>query len=164
MNECLIKLCKYEENQDDPLAADFRNLLWHIWTKANVVPGNPEPAPLQYDIADWMQNLPVASDGVARGQVQSMRGAGKTYIAAAFAVWLLYCNPNIRITILASTDDFAKRLVRFIRSVITGSDLFQHLIPRKADTSLDGKDQADNEKEFQCGGITVRSTEMSVRS
>jgi hypothetical protein len=78
---------------------DFRNFLYYIFTE--VLLFGP-PHPVQYDIADWLQNCPVSDDGIRRAQTQAMRGCGKTVIACAFCVWLWYINPTIRILTMAN--------------------------------------------------------------
>lgn len=38
----------------DPLARDFRNFLYVVWKHLNL----PDPTPVQYDIAHFMQHGP----------------------------------------------------------------------------------------------------------
>lgn len=126
----------------------------------------PEPAPLQYDIADYMQECPVSEDGKARAQIQSLRGAGKTWLIGVFIVWLLYCNPDIKIAIMCSKIDFGQRLIGFIRGLLH-HELITHLVPLKAAGNKWAnfrKDMLDNLDEFQCGAATRHSSEPSVKA
>ena len=51
---------------------DFRNFLFVVWKHLNL----PEPTPIQYDIADYIQNAP------RRSIVEAFRGVGKSYITS----------------------------------------------------------------------------------
>jgi hypothetical protein len=81
---------KLKLNKEDPFH-DFRNFLYYIFKDVLLF---GEPHPVQYDIADWMQNCPVSEDGIRRAQAQAMRGCGKTVIACAYVCWLWYINPD----------------------------------------------------------------------
>lgn len=151
------------KDEDDPLKYDFRNFAHFIWSE---VLNFPEPAPLQYDIADYMQECPVSEDGKARGQIQSLRGAGKTWLIGVFIVWLLYCNSDLKIAIMCSKISFGQRLIKFIRGLLH-HQLLEHLIPLKAtDNKWENfrKDMLDNLDEFGCGAITQHSSEPSVKA
>ena len=142
---------------------DFRNFAHFIWSQ---ILQFPEPAPLQYDIADYMQDCPVSEDGKARGQIQSLRGAGKTWLVGVFIAWLLYVNPDIKISIICSKLGFGERLIKFIRGLFH-HDLLTSLVPLKAsDNKWENfkKDMLDNAAEFQCGSMTIHSSEPSVKA
>lgn len=156
----ITKLLAMAGREDDPFR-DFRNFVYYIFTK---VFGFECPSALQYDIADFMQNLPMAKDGIRRGQVQSMRGAGKTYLAVALALWFLYLDPDIKILTLSSIDRKAKDFVALAATVIKESDLLQHLKPKLAKNGDVEKDQKDNLLGFNVGAITRPSKELSLQS
>jgi hypothetical protein len=67
----------------DPLKADFRNFLWVIWKHLNL----PDPTPVQYDIARFLQH------GPRRLVIEAFRGVGKSWVTSAFVLWLLYVRP-----------------------------------------------------------------------
>jgi hypothetical protein len=164
MNECLQRLTLFEQNQDDPLKYDFRNFLDFVYRE--ILRFDP-PADLIFDVADYMQNAPMSEDNKARGQVQCARGVGKSVIVSIFIAWLFYCNPNIKVGVICSTDSFAKRMVKFVRSIFDGHEMLAHLVPRKMqDNVLDKfrKDQLDNETEFVCGSRTDRDPDPSCKS
>lgn len=162
MNTCLMKLINLDPEETDLLKLDFRNFAHFAWNK---ILQFPEPAPLQYNIADYMQDCPVSEDGIARGQIQSLRGAGKTWLVGVFVAWLLYCNPNLKIAIICSTVTYGQRAIGFIRGLFM-HELLTTLVPRKA---IDNKftqykkDMTDNAEEFQCGAMTLHSSDPSVK-
>ena len=148
MNKCLKGLTQLPADCDDPYKLDFRNLLHLVFTE--ILEYEP-PAGIIYDVADYMQNLPMSEDGKSRGQIQCQRLAGKSIVVGIFIVWLLYCNPNLKVAVICSTDDFAQRMVKFVRTLLDSHDLLHHLAPNKAAVNqLEDfrKDQLDNEKMF----------------
>ena len=110
----------------DPFKADFRNFLYYVFKE---VLKFGEPHALQYDIADYMQNLPVSQDGTARGQAQAMRGCGKTVIACAFCAWLWYCNPAIRALVVSSVQTKAEEFAGLVKQIVDSAALLEHLRP-----------------------------------
>lgn len=145
---------------EDPFK-DFRNFLYYIFTE---VFGFDTPGELQYDIADFLQKLPKSPDGIRRGQVQSMRGAGKTYIAITLALWFLYLDPDIKILTLSSIDRKAKDFVATARRIIDAAELLRPLKPKQAKDGEVDKDQKDNLLGFNVGAITKPSKELSLQS
>lgn len=98
-------------NDNELLASDFRNVLWLVWKHLNL----PNPTPVQYDIADFMQN------GPKRIVIMAYRGAGKSWMASTFVVDQLKHNPQLKnLTISASKERsdafsiFCKRLIEEI--------------------------------------------------
>ena len=51
---------------------DFRNFLYLVWRHLNL----PEPTPIQYDIANYIQN------GPRQLVIEAFRGVGKSYIVS----------------------------------------------------------------------------------
>lgn len=98
----------------------FKNFLYVVWDHL----GLPEPTPVQYDMADWLQF------GPKRSITEAFRGVGKSYITSAFAAWLLYWNPNISIMVVSASkqrgDDFTSFTLRLIKDI----PLLQFLKPR----------------------------------
>ncbi len=146
----------------DVFAEDFRVFVNYIWQDCLNL---PEPSPLQYDVADYMQNLPKSADGISRGQVQSMRGAGKTYLAAAFALWNLYRNPDCKLLIISSTTKRSREFVLLCRQIMDRGELLHSLKPRLASQgSPTGKDQVDNAEAFDVGCLTRPAKDPSLTS
>lgn len=140
---------------------DFRNFTYYLFTEAF---GFESPSPLQYDIADFMQNLPIGKDKIRRGQVQSMRGAGKTYLAVTLGLWFLWMDPDIKVLALSSIDRKAKDFVALSRQLISTAPLLKHLKPKQAKDGDVERDQKDGAIGFDVGTITRPSKELSLQS
>jgi hypothetical protein len=92
----------------DERLRDFRNFLCLAWRSLAL----PDPTPLQYSIAHWMQH------GPDRSMVQALRGVGKSFIACAFAVWTLYWNPDENVLIVSASKTHADDNSTFILQLI----------------------------------------------
>lgn len=140
---------------------DFRNFLHYLFIE---VRGWAYVGALQYDIAQFISTLPPSADGVHRGQVQSLRGAGKTEILAALALWFLYLDPDKKILVISSIDIKAKEFTHLCRQLIDAAPLLYHLKPERARDGLVDKDQKDNLNGFVVGAVTKVSKELSIAS
>jgi hypothetical protein len=103
----------------DPVKAEFRNFLYLMWAFLRL----PEPTPVQYDIALYLQH------GPRRRMVQAFRGVGKSWITAAFVLWRLYCNPNERILVVSASKDRADAFSTFLKRCIAEWPLLADLKP-----------------------------------
>jgi hypothetical protein len=120
----------------DPLKADFRNFLWLLWKHLNL----PEPTPVQYDIATFLQT------GPRRLGILAFRGVGKSFVTAAFVCWLLYCNPQTKILVVSASKMRADNFSTFVLDLIHSVPQLQHLIPRD--------DQRQSKVAFDVGPAT----------
>tara|TARA_R110002020_G_scaffold2751_2_gene12912 strand:- start:3132 stop:4841 length:1710 start_codon:yes stop_codon:yes gene_type:complete len=99
----------------------FRNFLYLAWKSI----GLPDPTPIQYDIADFMQH------GPDRQCTMAFRGIGKSYIASAFVVYSLLIDPTKNIMIVSASRDRADDFSNFCFKLLTSlGDLTHHLQPR----------------------------------
>lgn len=100
---------------------DFRNFLFLIWKHLNL----PDPTPLQYNIADYLQNSP------RRCVIQAFRGIGKSYVTSAYVCWELLMNPQKKILVVSASkvrsDDFSTFTQRLIQEV----PFLHHLKPKE---------------------------------
>ena len=128
---------------------DFRNFLFVVWSHLNL----PEPTPVQYDIAEYLQS------DEKRIVIEAFRGAGKSYITSAFACHQLYLNPEVKILVVSASkiraDDFSTFTMRLIQEM----PLLQHLIPkegqRQSKISFDvGPAKASHSPSVKSAGIT----------
>ena len=71
----------------NPLKQDFRNFLYVIWKYL----GLPPPTKVQYDIADFLQNL-----SIRRKIIEAFMGVGKSWITSAYVLWRLYRDPDYK--------------------------------------------------------------------
>lgn len=129
------------------LKKSFKNFCFHLWGTL----GLPEPTPVQYDIADYLQ------EGPRRRQIEAFRGVGKSYLTAAFAVWLLWNNPQLKLFVVSAGEARATDFSNFVKSIINNNDFLHHLI---ADTK---KGQRDSVSAFDVGPATP-SGSPSVKS
>ena len=107
----------------EPFNEDFRYFLVVVWRHLQL----PDPTPVQLDIAEYMQ------DGPSRRIVEAFRGVGKSWMAAAYTLWLLRNDPQKKIMVVSASkvraDDFAQFCLRLIREM----PLLQCLEPDRDD-------------------------------
>ena len=129
----------------DPLREDFRNFLYVIWDYL----GLPEPTPIQYDIAEYLQH------GPKRRIIQAFRGVGKSWGTVAYVLWRLYCDPQLKVLVVSASKQAADNFSTFALQLIYGVPELAHLIPRQG--------QRDSKIQFDVGPAT-ESKDPSVRS
>jgi hypothetical protein len=107
----------------EPFNQDFRYWLIVVWRHLQL----PDPTPIQLDIADFMQH------GPKRRIVEAFRGVGKSWMAAAYVLWLLRNDPQKKIMVVSASktraDDFSQFCIRLIREM----PLLQCLEPDRED-------------------------------
>lgn len=115
---------------------DFRNFLYLGFKVLNL----PAPTPLQYEIADWLQNMDEDS------LTEAFRGVGKSIITALFVLWCLYMNPQLKIMVVSASADRANSFSTFCKRLIVEWPLLHHLKPRE--------NQRDSNIAFDVGPAT----------
>ena len=100
--------------------ADFRVFLTLVWRHLNL----PDPTPIQLDIALYLQH------GPRRKIIEAFRGVGKSWITAAYVVWRLRQNPNLKFMVLSASKDRADNFTTFCMRLINEIPILQCLIPR----------------------------------
>ena len=103
--------------QTDP--ADFRVFLQLVWQHL----GLPNPTPVQYDIADYLQN------GPRRLVIEAFRGVGKSYITSAFTAHQLLLDPQLKILVVSASKIRADDFSTFVQRLILEMRILQHLSP-----------------------------------
>lgn len=98
---------------------DFRVFLCQVWDHL----GLPDPTPVQLDMARTLQH------GPNKLVVQAFRGVGKSWITAAFVLWLLFLNPQAKILVVSANQKLADNFSIFCKSLIHNMPLLQHLAP-----------------------------------
>ena len=105
----------------EPYSEDFRYFLVLVWRHLQL----PDPTPVQLDISEYMQG------GPKRRIIEAFRGVGKSWMAAAYVLWLLRNDPQKKIMVVSASktraDDFAQFCLRLIREM----SLLQCLDPDK---------------------------------
>ena len=117
----------------DKAKADFKNFLYLVWKHL----GLPAPTPMQYAIADYLQY------GDRRVMIQAFRGIGKSWICAAFVLWLLLNDPQLKVLVVSASQDRAEAFSFFTKQLIESMPILAHLEP--------GQDQRDSMTQFDVG-------------
>lgn len=104
----------------------------------------PPPTKLQYRMAHWI------ATGPKRRMLQAFRGAAKTWITCAYALWRLYRNPQERIKVVSANEDKALENGVFMRRLIEEIDELRFLRPRAG--------QRDSDLKFDVGPADAHPT------
>ena len=99
---------------------DFRNFLYLTWKHLRL----PEPTPIQYDIADYLQR------GGQRCIISAFRGVGKSWITASYVLWRILLNPNINILVVSASKNRADDFSTFCLRLLSEMPLLTHLYPK----------------------------------
>lgn len=137
----------------DPLRADLRNFLYVIWKHLNL----PDPTPAQYALALRLQH------GRKRDVIEAFRGVGKSWVTAAFVLWVLYCDPQKKILVVSASKERADAFSIFTRRLITEVPMLRHLLPRtgQRDSTISfdvGPARPDQSPSVKSAGITGQIT------
>lgn len=132
---------------------DFVTFCWLLWQHLKL----PTPTKRQRAMMRYLQH------GPRRRMLQAWRGAAKTWITCAYALWRLYRNPNERVKIVSANEDKALENATFIRRLIDEVPQLQFLRPRKgqrdATTAFDvGPSDAHPTPSVTAVGITGQLT------
>lgn len=138
---------------NDPFKEDFKAFLYVVWKFL----GLPEPTPVQYDIADYLQY------GPRRQVIMAFRGVGKSWITAAFVLWLLYCDPQKKIMVVSASkqraDDFSTFCMRLLLEMPLLKKLYPNDDQRCSKIAFDVRPaKADQSPSVKSAGITGQIT------
>lgn len=107
---------------------DFRNVLYivweYLWKAGAITAAKPDPTPVQYDIANYLQN------GPRRKVIEAFRGVGKSWITAAYVCWRLLLNPNLNFLVVSASKDRSDQFTIFSKRLIGEMPLFHALKPK----------------------------------
>lgn len=99
---------------------DFRNFTYYVWQHLAL----PEPTPVQYDIAHYLQHSP------KRCIIEAFRGVGKSYITAAYVVHQLLLDPQLKFMVVSASKARADDFSTFTQRLIMELPMCRHLIPK----------------------------------
>ncbi len=141
----------------DKLKSSLPKFLWYVWTYILLL---PKPTRVQLDIARFL------TTGGRRRFIQAFRGVGKTFLTAAYVVWRLWDNPDLKIMIVSANETLASEIAGFIKQIIdheAGDELWPELRARpdqrKASMVFDvGPAKADKSPSVKAVGITGQLT------
>ena len=109
-----------QQNAIPEALRDFRNFTYLVWQHL----GLPEPTPVQYDIAHYLQTSP------KRSIIEAFRGVGKSYITAAYVVHQLLLDPQLKFMVVSASKARADDFSTFTQRIITELPICQHLIAK----------------------------------
>ncbi len=109
-----------QQNAIPEALKDFRNFTYLVWQHL----GLPEPTPVQYDIAHYLQTSP------KRSIIEAFRGVGKSYITAAYVVHQLLLDPQLKFMVVSASKARADDFSTFTQRIITELPICQHLIAK----------------------------------
>lgn len=99
---------------------DFKKFLYLTWKHLSL----PDPTPIQYDIADYLQH------GPRRKVVEAFRGVGKSWITSAYVVWRLRCDPQLNFLVVSASKNRADDFSTFTLRLINDMPILSCLIPQ----------------------------------
>ena len=102
---------------------DFKVFLTLVWRELDL----PKPTRAQLSIADYLQH------GPKRLQISAFRGVGKSWITAAFVLWILYNDPDRKIMVISASKERADNFTIFTQKLILDIDWLKHLGPKDSD-------------------------------
>ena len=117
-----------------------------VWDAINL----PEPTPIKYDIAYNLQYPP--ND---RFIIEGFRGVAKSFITCAYAVWVLWRDPQEKVLIVSASKDRADANAVFIKRII-------HTLPFLAELKA-RQGQRDTQNLFDVG-LATPDISPSVKS
>jgi hypothetical protein len=114
--------------------------------------GLPDPTPLQLSIAWWLQH------GPDRAIIEAFRGAAKSWITAAYVLWLLYCDPQKKVLVVSGSLKRAVAFTQFCLQLIREMPQLRWLEPkpnqRQASQAFDvGPATPDQTPSFMAAGV-----------
>jgi hypothetical protein len=138
---------------NDPVLSDFRNFMYLVWKHL----GLPDPTPVQYDIALYLQH------GPKRSIIEAFRGVGKSWITSAFVCWQLLRDPQLKIMVVSASKARADDFSTFTKRLIAEMPMLQHLMAargqRDSNISFDvGPATPDHSPSVKSVGITGQLT------
>ena len=133
---------------------DFRNHLWACFKYL----GLGEPTPVQYAMADALQNGPNDM------QLQAGRGFGKSVITACLASWFLVRDFNATIMVVSATGNKAVEFISMTRRILDLVPYCEHLRPGDHTTdnafgfNVESRTRIGQDKSCYAKGITAQIT------
>ena len=108
---------------EDRVRASFPVFLSLVWKSLDL----PRPTRAQIAIAKYLQH------GPKRLQIQAFRGLGKSWIAAAFTLWILFCDRDKKIMVVSASKQRADDFTIFCQKCLIEIPWLNHLTPQDDD-------------------------------
>lgn len=107
------------ETIEERLSKSFPLFLSLVWKSLDL----PRPTRAQLAIADYLQN------GPKRLQIQAFRGLGKSWIAAAFVLWVLWNDRDKKILVISASKQRADDFTIFCQKCVMEFEWLAHMRP-----------------------------------
>ena len=111
------------EQLEQKIRSDFKVFLTLVWRELDL----PKPTRAQLCIADYLQN------GPKRLQISAFRGVGKSWITAAFVLWVLFNDPDKKIMVISASKERADNFSIFCQKLILDIKWLNFLGPQDKD-------------------------------
>lgn len=136
-----------------PIYEDFRQFLRLVWKHLSL----PDPTPVQYNIASYLQH------GPRRSMIEAYRGVGKSWITSAYVCWVLLRDPDHKFLVVSASKERADGFSVFTKRLISEMPMLKHLQPkhdqRSSNVAFDvGPAQAAHAPSVKSVGITGQIT------
>lgn len=101
-------------------------IVWEfLWKAGAITAAKPDPTPVQYDIAHFLQH------GPRRKVIEAFRGVGKSWITSAYVCWRLLLNPHLNFLVVSASKDRSDQFSTFTKRLIHELPVLSHLKPRE---------------------------------
>ena len=94
----------------------FATHLWHFLRL-------PNPTPVQYQLADYLQN------GPNRRIIMAYRGCGKSFLTAGYVLWRLRKDPDTKVLVISAAQDRADAFSVFCHDLLRNWFMVKDLFP-----------------------------------
>ena len=91
----------------------------HLWHYLRL----PSPTPVQYQLADYLQN------GPDRRIIMAYRGCGKSFLTAGYVLWRLRRNPDTKVLVISAAQDRADAFSVFCHDLLRNWFMVKDLFP-----------------------------------
>lgn len=113
----LSEEARQKEELHERLKGNFMFFLFMIWQHLQL----PNPTELQYDLARAL------SDAPERFIIEAFRGCGKSFITAAYVLWRLFRDPQIKVMVVSANKERADAFSQFVKRLILEVDFLYEL-------------------------------------
>ncbi len=135
---------RYEEAPAE--LRDFRNFLYLVWEFL----GLPPPTRAQYRLAEYLELYDPEDPETHHYRkivFEGFRGLGKSWILAAYCVFLLWRDQSLNILVVSATLDKSSDFSRQVLLILENFELVKHLAP--------GTDQRSSTLKFDVSGAPL---------
>jgi len=91
----------------------------HLWHYLRL----PSPTPVQYQLADYLQN------GPDRRIIMAYRGCGKSFLTAGYVLWRLRRDPDTKVLVISAAQDRADAFSVFCHDLLRNWFMVKDLFP-----------------------------------